>query len=105
MSELSLATLRGCLLELRLLDQPVIVHASLKAFGYIQGGADTLVRALVETTAGLIAPTFTYKTMITPEVGPPNNAISYGGDPHLNTLAESFRPDMPADPLMGILPE
>jgi aminoglycoside 3-N-acetyltransferase len=105
MSELSLATLRGCFLELRLLDQPVLVHASLKAFGYIQGGADTLVRALVETTAGVVAPTFTYKTMITPEVGPPNNGISYGTDLHLNSMAESFREDMPTDPMMGILPE
>jgi len=105
MTGLSLNTLRGCFLELRLLDHPVIVHASVKAFGYVQGGADTFVRALVETTAGVVVPTFTYKTMITPEVGPSHNGISYGGEADLNAMAESFHADMPADPMMGMLPE
>ncbi|MGE5251837.1 MAG: AAC(3) family N-acetyltransferase [Bacteroidota bacterium] len=105
MSDLNLTRLRACLLELRLLDHPVIVHASVRAFGHIQGGADTLVRALVETTGGVVVPTFTYKTMITPEVGPPNNGITYGSGGDLNAMAEPFRPDMPADPMMGMLPE
>lgn len=105
MTELTLITLRGCFLELRLLDHPVIVHASVKSLGYIQGGADTIVRALVETTAGVLAPTFTYKAMVTPEVGPSQNGITYGGRPDRNMKAEPFHPDMPADPLMGILPE
>ena len=105
MTELTLTTLRGCFLELRLLDHPVIVHASVKAFGYIQGGADTIVRALIETTAGVLAPTFTYKTMVTPEVGPSRNGIIYGSEPERNVKAEPFQPGMPADPLMGILPE
>jgi aminoglycoside 3-N-acetyltransferase len=105
MTELNLIQLRGCLLELGLLDYPVIVHASIKAFGYIHGGAETLVRALVETTAGVLAPTFTYKTMLTPEVGPPCNGITYGSGASLNSLAQPFDSDMPADPMMGILPE
>lgn len=105
MADLTLNTIRACLLELRLLDHPVIVHASVRAFGHIQGGADTLVRALSETTAGVMAPTFTYKTMITPEVGPACNGITYGSSRDLNLMAEPFRPDMPADPMMGMLPE
>jgi aminoglycoside 3-N-acetyltransferase len=43
--------------------------------------------------------------MITPEVGPPNNGIRYGAEKDLNRMAESFTLDMPADPMMGILPE
>jgi aminoglycoside 3-N-acetyltransferase len=43
--------------------------------------------------------------MITPEVGPPNNGITYGGDGDLNKMAQPFTYDMPADPMMGVLPE
>jgi aminoglycoside 3-N-acetyltransferase len=50
-------------------------------------------------------PTFTYKSMITPEVGPPNNGLTYGSQLDQNRMAEPFHLDMRADPLMGILPE
>ena len=50
-------------------------------------------------------PTFTYKTMITPSVGPPNNGITYGAEMDLNSQAEAFTPSMPCDKLMGIVPE
>jgi aminoglycoside 3-N-acetyltransferase len=83
----------------------VIAHASLQPFGYIQNGAETVLHALSSSVESLIMPTFTYKTMITPEVGPPNNGITYGMDGDLNKLAQPFTPDMPADPMMGILPE
>jgi aminoglycoside 3-N-acetyltransferase len=43
--------------------------------------------------------------MLNPEVGPPNNGITYGTQPDVNKLAEPFLPEMPVDPLMGILPE
>lgn len=91
--------------SLGLITNPVIAHASLQPFGYIQNGADTVLHALAESVKSLIMPTFTYKTMVTPEVGPPNNGITYGMDRDLNRMAQSFTPDMPADPMMGILPE
>ncbi len=50
-------------------------------------------------------PTFTYRTMITPEVGPANNGISYGDDEYYNREARPFTMEMPANSLMGILPE
>jgi aminoglycoside 3-N-acetyltransferase len=86
-------------------DQPVIVHASLSAVGEIRGGAETVLGALLAMVKGVMAPTFTYKTMIIPEVGPENNACDYGSGKERNRLAEFYRPDMPADPFMGILPE
>lgn len=97
--------LRSAFQELGLANNPVIAHASLQRFGYIHNGADTVLQALIDSVQGLIMPTFTYKTMITPEVGPPNNGITYGAEKDLNRMAESFTPDMRADPMMGILPE
>ncbi len=85
--------------------QPVIVHASLAAVGEIRGGAETVLGALLSMARGVMAPTFTYKTMIIPGVGPENNACDYGSGRDLNCMAEFYRPDMPADPLMGALPE
>jgi aminoglycoside 3-N-acetyltransferase len=106
MPDLNLSSFKSAFSKLGLARRPVIVHASLKAFGHIQGGGDAVVRALVESTGGVIMPTFTYKTMVTPEVGPPGNAIKYGRDLDQNRLAEPYDSDqMPADPLMGMLPE
>lgn len=86
-------------------EQPVIVHASLSSVGDIRGGAETALGALLSTARGVMAPTFTYKTMITPEVGPENNAITYGTGKDQNRMAEYFQMDMPADPMMGALAE
>jgi aminoglycoside 3-N-acetyltransferase len=91
--------------DLRLGKAPVVVHASLKAFGHVDGGADTVVEALVRSFPAVLAPVFTYKTMVTPEVGPEKNGIVYGSRQDANRMVEFFTPDMPADPLMGIIPE
>lgn len=86
--------------------QPLIVHASLDSFGEeIRGGAQTLLGALLMTSDTIVVPTFTYKTMLIPETGPENNGMTYGSGTALNRLAEFYRADMPADPLMGILAE
>ena len=102
---LSQSDLKSGFVKLGLTNNLVIAHASLKAFGPIEGGAWTLLNALLESTRGIIMPTFTYKTMLNPEVGPPNNGITYGTQEDLNKMAEPFHADMPVDPLMGILPE
>jgi aminoglycoside 3-N-acetyltransferase len=86
-------------------SRPVIVHASLSSVGEIRGGAETLVGALLTMTQGIMAPTFTYRTMVMPESGPADNAAVYGSGRDRNRLAEFFQPDMPADPMMGVLPE
>jgi aminoglycoside 3-N-acetyltransferase len=91
--------------KLDLVDKPIIAHASLKPFGYIQGGADIVLRAMLASFKSVMMPTFTYKTMVTPEVGPPNNGITYGAHTDRNKMAQPFTADMRADPMMGILPE
>jgi aminoglycoside 3-N-acetyltransferase len=98
-------TLKSAFQELGLAHSPVVAHASLKPFGYIQNGADAVLEALSESAQSVIMPTFTYRTMITPEVGPSGNGITYGGDEYYNREARPFTIDMPADSLMGILPE
>ena len=85
--------------------RPIIAHASLSAFGEVHGGVDTLLGALLMSFNTLVMPVFTYKTMLTPPVGPPGNGISYGSGQDANLLAEIFRPEMPADRLMGCVPE
>lgn len=106
---LSYSDFKAKFASLGLSSVPVIAHASLKTFGPIHGDGDTwlntVLMALLDTTGGLMMPTFTYKTMITPGIGPANNGITYGRQVDLNRMAEYFHYEMPADPLMGKLPE
>ncbi len=83
----------------------VIAHASLSAFGQIVGGAETMIGALLATCETVCMPSFTYKTMIIPSVGPPDNAIDYNLGALRNPLAEIFSMRMPADPSLGIVAE
>jgi aminoglycoside 3-N-acetyltransferase len=91
--------------DLGLKNAPVIVHSSYKSFGDVEGGADTVVKALTSVFETVVVPTFTYKTMVTPLTGPADNALKYGSGTDLNRMAEFFTPKMPADPLMGIIAE
>ena len=86
-------------------SSPIIVHTSLSAFGEVQGGAETLLGAIMAAFPAIIMPTFTYKTMVIPEMGPDENGITYGAGKDLNLLAEIYSPDMPADRLMGMAAE
>jgi len=86
-------------------QQPVIVHASLSAFGEVKGGIATLLGAILGTFDAVMVPTFTYKTMLIPESGPEKNAVAYGAGHDTNQMAESFKPDMPADRMMGSFAE
>ncbi len=86
-------------------NTPVIAHASLSAFGEVRGGADALLGALLTQVGGLMMPTFTYTTMITPQEGPTENGLTYGGAEDQNRMAEFYSPDMPADRLMGVTAE
>lgn len=44
--------------ELRLTDQDVAIHSSLKSFGHVVGGARTVVRALLDVCGTVLMPTF-----------------------------------------------
>jgi aminoglycoside 3-N-acetyltransferase len=98
---------------LPLKGQAVIAHGSFKSLGQVQGGPKVVIDALVKTCGSLIMPTFTYNTMVTPLVGPPNNALDYAAEEHRRKTqtangtydALTFKNDMPADEEMGILAE
>lgn len=92
--------------------QAVIAHGSFKSLGQVQGGPKAVMDALVKTCGSLVMPTFTYQTMVTPLVGPPNNALDYAAEDAHRKHASSgtldalpFRRDLPADEEMGILVE
>jgi aminoglycoside 3-N-acetyltransferase len=91
--------------DLRLGEAPVIVHSSLRSFGEVNGGAQAVVSALAAVFPGVLVPTFTYKTMVTPRSGPAHNALLYGSQESQNQDAGFFTLSMPADPSMGIIPE
>lgn len=99
------AELLSAFQALGLQEKPVIAHVSLKPFGYIQGGAEAMLDAMLASFNGIIMPTHTYKTKIIPDMGPPNNGLVYGNGIYKNKMAATFRLDMRADALMGVLPE
>jgi aminoglycoside 3-N-acetyltransferase len=84
---------------------PVIAHASLSAFGEVEGGAGMLVEAMRAEFASLVMPAFTEGAMIIPEAGPRGNGMVYGSGRDLNRMAAFFTPDLPADRLMGVTAE
>lgn len=86
-------------------SNPVIVHASLSAFGEIRGGGEAFLGAVLSNFQKILMPAFTFKTMVTPEFGPDNNGITYGSGKDLNRMAEFFYPEMTVDPLIGNLAE
>lgn len=47
-------------------SQHLIVHSSLKSFGYLEGGAGTVVRALKRHSATLLMPAFSYYSLVWP---------------------------------------
>lgn len=84
---------------------PIIAHASLSAFGLVEGGADTVVNALLDAFETVIMPAFTYATMVTPETGPAGNGIIYGTQLYPDFRTRFFDLNMPVDVLIGVVPE
>ena len=71
-------------------DIPIIAHKDHSIFGRIKGGATTLMGALLSTIDNVMIPAFTYSTMVTPEKGPENNYLQYGGSSKKNLDAKIF---------------
>lgn len=103
---ISVQELASALRELNITPgKPVIAHASLSAFGQVEGGVATLLEVLLSQYPSLVMPAFTYKTMVFPEHGPSDNAVSYGSYRNANLMAQFYRPSMPVDRLMGATAE
>ena len=83
----------------------VILHAAIEPYGDVAGGEESLVGAVVNRCELVITPAFTPQTMVTPNVGPPDNAVEYGSDEERNLGAAIFDPDLPVDPHLGAVNE
>ena len=105
MAELNYMSLSSAFASLDLYNVPVIAHASLHAFGYVEGGPETFLQTLLQSVGALMMPTHTYATMVTPTSGPINNGIVYGSAQDLNRMADFYSHSLPADRMMGKVPE
>lgn len=78
----TISHIRTALRELGLQGQPMIVHSSLKSFGWVEGGPKAVIDALLEEGCTVMAPSFTFLSFVAPPVGvcPERNAIGY--DPY-----------------------
>ncbi len=84
--------------------QPVLIHVGKDDFGFIRGGIETLLGAITANVFSIITPAFTYRTMVIPEDGPPNNGITYGTGSNANVMIEPFHMDIPPDETLGEFP-
>ena len=68
----------------------VLAHVDLPSLGDVEGGAETVVDALLACSGTLVMPAFTYQTQIIPQIGPPDNAIVYGTGDKVNAITVDF---------------
>ncbi|TCO34554.1 aminoglycoside 3-N-acetyltransferase [Kribbella steppae] len=90
----------------------VIVHSSLKSFGYVDGGAEAVCDALTDTCGTVLAPAGTWDfTGIGPPPGTARPHNAYDPAPTWEafdeelTRATAFSPDLPIDRELGRIPE
>jgi aminoglycoside 3-N-acetyltransferase len=80
--------------------EDVIMHSSLAAFGYVQGGAHSLLEAVRAKVATLVTPAFTYYTLVWPQQHrTPDWNIELPID------GPAFRIDSPVSPDIGRVPQ
>ncbi|MHB1457018.1 MAG: AAC(3) family N-acetyltransferase [Armatimonadota bacterium] len=74
--------IKNAIRELGIQNQPMIVHSSLKSFGWVEGGPTTVIDALLDEGCTVIVPSFDFESFVAPPPGvrPERNAISY--DPY-----------------------
>lgn len=97
--------------KLNLSDRPVMVHASLRSFGAaIDGGAHTLLEALLKQGCTVLVPAFTepqHGLPAPPDMRPPRNGLDYATMPSGITAPEGPRYSVECgliNPALGILP-
>jgi aminoglycoside 3-N-acetyltransferase len=66
MREVNYKDIKSAISELNLENSIICLHSSLKSFGYIENGADTLIQAFLDSGCTLVVPTFTYGCDVPP---------------------------------------
>jgi aminoglycoside 3-N-acetyltransferase len=69
-------TLQSAIRELKLSYRPVCVHASLRSFGHVVGGANTVIQAFVHEHCTLLVPSYSWSYAVAP---PPEQWIARNG--------------------------
>lgn len=99
----------GALVALGLSGRPVCVHASLRSFGTLAGGPDTVIDSVLAVGATLLVPTASFRTCLAPR--PPGSPLPFNAEDDGSlpaadaTPAGSWRPEATfVDPAMGALP-
>jgi aminoglycoside N3'-acetyltransferase len=84
--EVTRATIESGLVELGLRGQNIAVHSSLRSFGHVVGGAETVIEALLNTCATVLMPSFcgVGRTNPPPDDRPSQNGWTYN-DYKINT--------------------
>ena len=68
-------------------DEIICVHSSLRSFGEVEGGAETIINVFLEAGCTLLAPSFTYRFYL-----PPREEIEQNGiDDEMRTIEPTDR--------------
>jgi aminoglycoside 3-N-acetyltransferase len=78
----------------------LIAHSSLSAFGFVQGGAPTVIEVLQRNARTLIMPAFTYYTLVWP---PHKKSADWPAFPPAD--GPTWRPDSPVSHDIGRIPQ
>jgi len=81
---------------LGLQNRPVCLHSSLRSFGFVEGGALTVIQGFLDAGCTVMAPTFTYDNVVAPpaEQSPPQNGYDYSRSSTAHTQPKSlYSPD------------
>lgn len=93
--------------RLGLLGKPVCLHSSLRSFGAVAGGADTVIDGFREAGCTLIVPSFSWRFAVPPpeKLRPARNAWDYGARPDSDAAPATYCPETPEiDRDMGAIP-
>jgi aminoglycoside 3-N-acetyltransferase len=106
MSDVSKADIVRGLRELQVRPPLVAVHSSLRSFGRVQGGAETVIAALLECFETVMMPGFQYAASVPPPMNPPprQNGCDYQVHFDLVNPPKPFRVDeVPIRPSIGVI--
>lgn len=78
----SIEDIRQALRKLGVADAAVCIHSSLRSFGYVEGGAETVVTGFLEEGCTVLVPTFSWAFAVRPppDLQPARNGTDYDTD-------------------------
>jgi aminoglycoside 3-N-acetyltransferase len=92
--------------ELGLSGRPVCLHASLRSFGRVEGGADAVVDAFLDEECTLLVPAFTWGSLVAPpgHMRSRRNGVDYETPQPSPGAGLVYRPDtLDVEPRMGAI--